>query len=243
MDQIETNDATVEEVLEEVVTEETPVAEEPKPVDTQKEETQGIRFKAIREARERAERERDELKLRLENIEAAKVRPQEIKEEDFTVAPDDFVEGKHLSKYDRDIKRLQKELENYKQQTAAATVETRLRSEFNDFDSVVSKENIEVLRTAYPHIAAALNSSSDLYNKAASAYTMIKKLGIHDAETFNAEREKVQANTAKPRPISSLNAKSNEDSPLSNANAFAGGMTKEMKAQLYREMLENKKRR
>lgn len=243
------NEATVAETLEtpQQETQQQGTSEvENKP---QEESPQALRFKTLREARERAEKERDELKQQLERIEqlqAQKNQPQQQQQqqqEDYALGADDLVEGKHLSKYDREINSLKKELENYKQQTTAMSVETKLRSEFSDFDTVVNKENIEILRTAYPQLAAALNSSSDLYNKAASAYTLIKKLGIHSSETYNKEHEKVQENIAKPRPISSLNAKSSSDSPLSHANAFAEGLTKDLKAQLYREMLEAKKQR
>lgn len=240
---------TQEPIISDVVATQEPVdtieQDGEKPVQAEQADSpQALRFKTLREARERAERERDELKVRLDKIEASKnVETQANTVEDYNIAPDDLVEGKHLSKYDRDIKTLKKELDQYKRQSEATSIETKLRTEFNDFDTVVNKENIEVLRTAYPHLAAALNSSNDLYNKAASAYTMIKKLGISGASEFNKEHEVVQENSTKPRPISSLNAKSTTDSPLTHANAFANGLTKDLKAQLYREMLEAKKRR
>jgi hypothetical protein len=96
------------------------------------------------------------------------------------------------------------------------------------------------LRAAYPEVAATINSSSDLYNQASSAYTLIKKLGIHNPDAYKAEKAIVQENAAKPRPTASLSPQTG-DSPLSNANAFANGLTDDVKKQLYREMLDSMK--
>jgi len=52
----------------------------------------------------------------------------------------------------------------------------------------------------------------------------------------------VQANTAKPRPLTSVSPQSGE-SPLSRANAFAEGLTPELKKNLFKEMQEAKKNR
>jgi hypothetical protein len=215
------------------------------PAPEKEESMQAIRFKTLREAREQAERERDELRQQIERMRATeKVQPTPQQEQqDFSIAPDDLVEGKHLTKYDREIQSLKKQLESYHQQASVASVETRLKTQYADFDSVVSKENIEVLRTAYPEIAATINSSPDLYNKAVAAYTMIKKFGIVSDSSYDSQKAKAQANASKPRPIASINAQQGSDSPLTHANAFAEGLTSDVKAQLYREMLEAKKRR
>ena len=56
-----------------------------------------------------------------------------------------------------------------------------------------------------------------------------------------AIRSKARENHAKPRPISSIGAQEG-DGPLSKANAFANGLTDELKQQLLKEMQEARKR-
>ena len=236
----------VEEGQEEAAIEQ--VEHEEKP---QHSEAQKLRFDVLREARQKAERENAELKEQLERYKRQQTEQSFVKqpepqtqEEDYHVAPDDLVEGKHLSKYDNEIKKLRSELSAYKQQTTEKAVESRVNSQYPDFNSVVTQENIEMLRTAYPEIASTLNSSNDLYSKAVSAYTMIKKLGIVESPIHEKRRNIAQKNSSSPRPIAAINAQPGGDSPLSKANAFSQGiLSKEEKDALYREILESKRNR
>lgn len=188
------------------------------------------------ERAERAERERDEALRILREIEARK--QQDLPEDlELNLKPDDLAEGKHLSKVDKKIRNLEAELARYKQQSSQVTAEARLRSQYNDFDKVVSKENIDAFRMAYPEIASTINPSADLYSAGVAVYSMIKKFGIYREPNYNEEKAIAQKNFNKPRPVSSIAAQSG-DSPLSRANAFASGLTEDLKAQLRREMEE-----
>lgn len=64
---------------------------------------------------------------------------------------------------------------------------------------------------------------------------MIKNLGIVPQEVPNTEQERVNKNMAKPRPLISASPQQG-DSPLSHANAFANGLTDDLKKQLWKEM-------
>lgn len=201
---------------------------------------QATNMRKMREAKERAERDRDELLRRVAAIEAAQgkkdIKPQAVVE-DFSIAPDDLVEGKHLSKYDRKIEELKNQLKSYQQQTSTIATEAKLHSQYPDLDKIITKENIAMLSTLHPEIANTIASSSDLYNKAVSAYTFIKKLGIVPANTYDAERTRAHENSAKPRPVASISAQQG-DSPLTRANAFADGLTDDLKKRLHKEMIE-----
>lgn len=219
------------------------------PVDpTQEEKKQGSpdeiqanNFKAMRQKIAAAERERDEFARRLKEIEANPMRKYEPTEPDedldFNIAPDDLAEGKHLSKVAKKIRNLENQLRSYQQNTVAVTAETRLKTEFPDIEKVVSAENIQTLRDMYPEIAETLNSSNDLYTKAKAAYTMIKKFGIHAEDNYIQDKQLAQRNAAKPKPLASV-APQQGESPISRANAFANGLTEELKAQLRKEMDE-----
>ena len=224
---------------------ETAVADQP---ETQKKSAetdyQTANFKAIREEKERIVRERDELRRRIQEMEKmSSSKKQEVLEDDddFTMDPDDLVEGKHLGKVANKIKKLEKQMQASNQKATEIAIEATIKSQYPDFDKIVSKDNLDTLKLAHPEIAQTLNSSSDLYSKAVTAYTLIKKLGIHQDDIYKEDREKAQANAAKPRPLTSVSPQQG-DSPLSKANAFANGLTDELKSQLYREMIEARKR-
>ena len=194
------------------------------------EDDQTKNFKQLRKKAEQVAKERDEALARLREYEARIKQPATPEESDeLTMQPDELAEGKHISK-------VQKQLNKLKEEVRVATTEAKLKAQYPDFDSVVSKENILALRDMYPEIAQALNSSPDLYATAASAYTLIKKLGLNaNAAQYDAEKKIVQANAAKPKPLASVSPQQG-DSPLSRANAFANGLTDELKTQLLREM-------
>jgi hypothetical protein len=196
-------------------------------------------FRALRAKADRIERERDEAMRRLQEMEAARNFTQQTEQnnedDDINIAPDDLAEGKHLSKVAKRIKKLETELNQYKQQSNQTNTETRLKAQYPDFDKVVSRDNIELLKAQYPEIAQTLHASTDLYSTAVSAYTLIKRLGIHQDDTFVAEKAIAIKNSAKPRPLASVSPQQG-DSPLSRANAFANGLTDELKEQLRKEM-------
>ncbi|HZW61479.1 MAG TPA: hypothetical protein VFF04_04610 [Candidatus Babeliales bacterium] len=200
------------------------------------ESAQAKNFRQLREKAERAERERDEAIRILREIEVRSA--QEVPEEDYSINldPDALAEGKHLNKVDKKIKKLEEQLRQYQYQSATYAVEAKLKSDYPDFDKIVSPENVESLKNAYPEIAdTIMASSSDLYKKGVSAYTMIKNLGIYKEDNYVQDRERAQRNAAKPKPLTSINAQQG-DSPLSRANAFANGLTDELKTQLRKEM-------
>lgn len=198
-------------------------------------------IRIMRELKKKAERERDEAVRRMQELESYRQQaPQQQQEapvdDDVNLNPDDLVEWKHVQKK---MRKLEDQLRSYQQQTSVTTVEARLKYQYNDFDQVVSADNIELLKASYPELAQTLNDSKDLYAKAVSAYTLIKKLGIN-AEEYTQDKQMAQKNAAKPRPLTSVSPQQGS-SPLSKANAFANGLTDELRKQLAKEMYEARK--
>jgi len=220
------------------------------PQEDNKEEQANIevnpRDKNIREIRlrkEQAEKERDEAYRLVQQIKEQNAKKKEPKEDDFdlSIGEDDLVEGKHLGKVAKKIKKLEEELKQYKQTSTAATVETKLKNKYNDFDKVVSRENVEVLSKDYPELANTLRSNQDLYSQAVAAYTMIKQMGIYKEDKYASDRAKAEENASKPRPLASVSPQQGQG-PLSRANAFANGLTDELKDQLIKEMNDARSR-
>jgi hypothetical protein len=201
-------------------------AEPQEPENIQQVETaQARNFRQMRERMDRLERERDEA-LRL-----AQQRQQE-EDLDIEVAPDELAEGKHIAKVQKQIKRLESQL-----------MQNRLYAQYPDFDTIVSKENLEKLSEQHPEISATLQNTKDVYSAAASAYSIIKKLGIAEPTNYQAAREKeaIEKNLQKPRSIASV-APHRGNSPLSQVIDFAD-MTKDAKMEIFRRTQEAAKRR
>lgn len=234
---IEIQDALQElEQSDQVTVEESPDNEEQNSHSREKEN-----WRLMREREKQLEKERDEAMRRVKEYEAmiAAKNTAPSDDDDVHLNPDDIPEWKHVEKK---IKKLEKQISGYQQQAAESVIEARLKSQYPDFDSIVNNDTINVLRTAYPELAATINSSSDLYNKAASAYTIIKKMGIVPEQNYDKDRDLALRNASKPRPLTSVSPQEGSGGPLSKANAFAQGLTDDLKKELYREMLEARKK-
>ena len=195
-------------------------------------------WRLMREREKKLERDLEESHRRLREYEAAKNKQSE-EDDEVHLNPDDIPEWKHV---DKKIKKLEAQIKGYQQQSAEVAIEARLKAQYPDFDSVVNQETIDMLRSAYPEVAATLNSSSDLYNKAASAYTIIKKMGIVSDTSYDKDKEIALRNASKPRPLTSVSPQEGSGGPLSMANAFSNGLTEDLKKQLYKEMIDARKK-
>jgi hypothetical protein len=198
---------------------------------------------ALRMQKEQAQRERDEMAMRLRDLEE-KFKPKTNEpDDDFSlgIGESDLVEGKHLSKMAKQQikqqKELREEMAKTQQQLQTMIVETRIKAECPDIDKVVTKENMEMLASLHPEIAETIKSSNNYYSQAKTAYKLMKQFGIYKEDTYGQDRERAQANAKSPKPLASISPQAAE-TPLSHANAFANGLTEELKAQLRKEMEE-----
>lgn len=217
-----------------------------------KNKSQENNFKALRERAERAEREREELmKLVLESKRSQSPAPvekvaQESVEEldsefDFSVDDDALIEGKQAKKLAAELKKMKQQMKAFQSQSQESVTEAKIKAQYPDFDAVVNQQTVNQLNAEYPEIAATLRDTKDLYSKATAAYKIMKKFGIYRDTTYDKDKEIALKNTAKPRTVTSLNPQQG-DSPLSKANAFANGMSKDLQAQLLKEMADARKR-
>jgi hypothetical protein len=228
--------AEVEE-SEDIVQPVSKVVEHTEPVKQTQEKDAATNLREIREAKARVERERDEAMRRLAELEAKATKPAPPVEEDdeIHIGDDDLAEGKHLSKMARKVKRLEEQLKKQEAKTQEQATESRIKTVYPDFDKVVSKDNVDALYAAYPELGYTLSQTKDLYAQAASAYTLIKKFGIYQESPLNSDKERALKNMAKPKPLTSV-APQQGASALERANAFASGLTSELKDQLLKEM-------
>jgi hypothetical protein len=197
-------------------------------------------FRALREKTERLEREKDDYARQLDAYRQQQApQHQEQPEPEDNLAPDALIEKRHLSRYDKKIQKLEAQLKEYQANSVNMSAEVQLKSKYTDFDTIVNKDNLEMLKLTYPELAQTIYNNPDLYTKGASAYTIIKQMGIAPGTSINQDRERAERNLAKPRPLASVASSQGNDSPLQRANAFANGLTEELKTQLHKEMIES----
>ncbi len=230
----------IQEPVREILQEDTQVQSQLSPEET----AQAKNFRQLREAKEKAERERDELLkyLQQQKQQQQPEIPQPSEEDDFAINPDDLVEGKHLKKFASAVKsQVQKELQKYQQELTVTQQRTKLRTDYQDFDKVVNEDTLAILELRYPEIYNTLNTSNGgIYNTGVSTYTMMRNLGIV-SDNFESDRNRIKQNTSKPKPVTSISPQKAE-SPLSQVNAFANGLTSDLQKQLWAEMNSARKR-
>ena len=198
--------------------------------------TKSDNFAELRKAREAAERKAERIEreneILREQMYSRKVAPakEEIEDFDFSLADDDLSTGKDMRQVYAKTKVLEKRIKDMQE-------ESRIRARYPDLDSVVTDENIYLLRQQEPEIAASLNLAPDSWDKLAAVYTMIKKTGIHKTHAYDSDKIKAVTNAHKPKPLAAIQPQT-ADTPLSKANAFAQDykMSKESAANTWREM-------
>lgn len=199
-----------------------------------------MNMRAAWDKAEKAERERDELQRKLQQFEsnkAAQQQAQQPQEEDLDVnlGNDDIAEGKHISKIDKKIKKLENLIKQQNQWNELNITRTRLQTQFPDFYQVVNEENIQTLKHMEPELYNTLNTNPDPYSAGVASYKIMKKLNMAPDTSYDADKERIQKNAAKPRTLTSLSPQTGSN-PLQQANVFANGLTEDLKKQLYKEM-------
>lgn len=232
----------IENVPEEVQSEEVvspPPEQEAQAQETQlasqeesEESSKEFNFRQLREAKQQLE---ERLKKSDEIIESFtnsqnQSSPSQPEEE---LGEEDLAEGRHLKKLEAKIEKLmyQKELE---------AVPDKLKGKFEDFDQVVTKENLEKLKETEPELYLTIRSGTDFFAKGVAAYKTLKSLGYHqEHENIMKQKDHVKANHQKPLSAQAIKGQG----ALHEANAFANGLTPELRKQLQKEMAEAVKAR
>lgn len=191
-----------------------------------KEDPQERNWRNARQKMQEQNQQIELLKQKLEEMQSPKAQPEP--EEDLT--DDDFVRGHHLKKKLEAMKKLL-------QKTEAETAISRAKSLFNDFDQVVSFENVELLKQNDPELAISLKAlAHDPYAQAIATYKLLKRTDYSQQMQSMENKQRIDKNIKKPPSINSV-------APLAEANRFANGLTPELKKALQKEMSEAAKRR
>ena len=177
---------------------------------------------------ERKTREQEDMINRLQ-------RPQQPPEEDFSnLDDDDIITVKQHKNMSAKIAR--QVAEEVVRQRDAATVDDRLRLKYSDYDQVVTVANIDLLKQSDPELALSLQRlSDDPYAQSVAAYKILKKTGHSTTVPQSLEKRKASENAQKPVSINAVS----KSSAIGNASLFENGLTKELKAQLWKQMQQD----
>lgn len=189
-------------------------------------------FARMREKLEKESQEKLELQRKIDELmrvkeEASKPTPQVEEEE---LSPDELLTVAQADK--RAEKIAAKIVENMLAQKEKAKLPERTRSKFNDFDEIMTQENIKKLEKEEPGLAEACSKSSNPWE---ATYKILKKFYPVEkvAPAVNENEIRLQENLAKPK---SSNTATN--SLKRNADLWATAS----KDQLYKEMMEAARR-
>jgi hypothetical protein len=207
-------------------------------------------MRILRERAEAAERRSQELErmiqMNMSQQQNNKMNVVDNDDEDFGLSDDTYIEGKHLKKYvkslKQELKNTRKQFEEYNQQNALTQAEIRLKNQFNDFDTVVNKENLEKLQQQKPALYRTILANPDVYDKGYTAYELIKHSGIISDQYEDLDR-KVEENRSKPRSAANASPQSS-DTPLTRVGDYDRRvLTEDRKDQLRRQVEEAKRNR
>lgn len=160
-------------------------------------------------------------------------------EDDIDVSDDTYIEGKHLKKYfkaiRKELKETKKQLEDNNRENAIASAEIRLKSQYPDFDSVVSTESLKKLQEQKPALFRTIYANTDIGDRGIAAYEFIKSSGIA-ADEYQSLDKKVEENRTKPRSAANVSPQTS-DTPLARVGDYDRRiLSEERKDQLRRQV-------
>lgn len=173
------------------------------------------------------ERQNHEMQEKLQFLEKSKSSPVQEEEEQFS--KDDILTYAQAEKLAE--KKARKIAEEVIKQREASTVDERLSLRHPDFASIVTRENIELLKETEPELASSLYHIPDPYQQGVAAYKLLKKIGIGESK-ISPEKERAKLNSQKPVSVNAVT----KSSAIGNAHLFENGLTKELKKSLWEEM-------
>lgn len=213
------NGVTDQEVAKPVANSEETQVQQTHETQEQVESSKDYNFARLRKKAEDAEVKNAELERQIRELRENFERKNEpVKEPVAPRDPEDFV--------------TYGELEAFKNEQARLELSRRSKSQFSDFDEIMTQENIKKLEMNEPGLAQACANAPNPWE---ATYKILKKF-ILPENTVNVEKAdmKVKENMSKPASSNSIS----QQRPLSNANQWSEASQDE----LYKEMMQAARR-
>jgi hypothetical protein len=136
--------------------------------------------------------------------------PQQQTQDEIAISDEDLVDGRQFKKALNQVKQeYTRELQRIAAETAANAAANRLKTQFADFDRVVTEDALKNFAAIYPEEFQSMTSNKDIYAAGKTAYNMIKNFGILDMQdepkqqqmrnNYQDQDRRIQNNMAKPR--------------------------------------------
>jgi len=193
--------------------------------------TKEYNFARLREKAEASDKKNAELEKQIQELKEAfeaKNKPTPLPEEDELekLDPEDIITVKQAMKVsERQAKKIVQDMIS---QQERASLPQKAKSKFNDFDSVMTEENIKKLETEEPGLAAACSKAPNPWE---ATYKILKKFVLPQQEASASKGdEKMKENLSKPASSQSVA----RQTPLTNANQWSEAS----RDQLYKEMMQ-----
>jgi len=200
-------------------------------------QSQQYNWRKAREQMDQLHWENKVLREQLEKVEKPQSAPSE---EDYSelekMAEDDILTKAQTLKLSRkETKKLvQETLQKFKNEMLMETLDERIRSQYPDYFSVATAENVEELKRD-PLFVKSLKGLDNPFDQARYVYEQLKYRGYSPQDS--REKRQIEENQAKPRSTQSLGS----SSPLHVANDYSAWPSKDLQNRLYQEMVEASK--
>jgi hypothetical protein len=196
-----------------------------------KEGSKEYNFARLREKAETACKKNDQLEKEImelkETISKRENSTLSVEEDEISkLSPDDILTVNQAYKLsEKQAKKIVGEILEKKERDS---LPEKTRSKFNDFDEIMTTENIKKLEIDEPGLAAACMKAPNPWE---ATYKILKKFVITQENLkSNKNEEKLKENFSKPGSLNSIG----KNKPLSNANVWSEAS----KEELYKEMLQ-----
>jgi len=188
----------------------------------ERENSKEFNFARLRKKNEELERQIYELR---ENL-TRKVEPTPEPDEIDTLGDDDILTKKQAAKLAE--KRAQELINKTLAEREKASLPDKTRTQFQDYDQVMTIDNVKKFEQEEPGLAAACAGAPNPWE---ATYKMLKKFVLTPEEVKSTKlEEKMKDNLSKPQSSNSVA----RQGPLANANMWAEAS----KEQLYKEMID-----
>lgn len=232
-----------------------PAQEKPAQTETSKEYNLRVLREKAKAAEQRAEeasrRAEEERRARIEaeerykdysprdNKNTKREEPEEVYEE---IPDDELIEGRHLKKiekrYRESLEKMRREAEEREREREKKEQIRQFEKEHPDAAQVLSRENLDVLASIYPHDYASAFSNPSDYSKLQTAYNQIKRYGIMEEVESN---ERIDKNLSKPRAAASSTGQRRNDEGLGTLDQYGvERLTEADKAKVREQIARNK---
>lgn len=189
-----------------------------------------LKLEAAEEAARISEQRALEAERRAQYQEKGEVKdfdPNDLPEDPFDVEDDDYVQAKQVKKSTKAVNAKLRATEDRLAQMEQALYTLRAEKatdKIEDFNEVVSNDNLKILERLYPDEYETLMYNPNLKSKSITAYNMLTRYGIVDAKTSIKKEDNIRAvdkriEDNKLKPGASSMAKSSS-SPLTQTSRY-----------------------